>query len=163
MTIIKALLREGHVDFEGYYYQARDCELRPRGPRPNSIPIVVGAQGKRMLRLTARHADAWNRDLNPAGSIAELPEWHAKVDAACHDVGRDPTTLARYAAISLDLPGAPPIDNATTIKGSPEELAEALRAYAARGISHVQVWLELATVAGIEAFAPTLELLDREG
>ena len=34
VQIIQGLLREGHVDFAGRYYQAHDCELRPRGPRP---------------------------------------------------------------------------------------------------------------------------------
>ncbi len=29
LTIIAALLRDGHVDFVGRYYQARECELRP--------------------------------------------------------------------------------------------------------------------------------------
>src|SRR2546423_868202 len=29
LTIIHGLLREGHVDFAGQYYQARNCELRP--------------------------------------------------------------------------------------------------------------------------------------
>src|SRR3954453_21515598 len=32
-TIIRTLLQEGAVDFEGQFYQARDCELLPR-PRP---------------------------------------------------------------------------------------------------------------------------------
>ncbi|MCC6945588.1 MAG: hypothetical protein IT335_13480, partial [Thermomicrobiales bacterium] len=45
--------------------------------------------------------------------------------------------------------------------GEPEALADELRAYAAAGISHVQVWLEPATPRGIEAFAPVLELLDQ--
>ena len=34
MAIIHGLLRHGQVDLDGTYYQARDCELRPRGPRP---------------------------------------------------------------------------------------------------------------------------------
>ncbi|MBA3379373.1 MAG: LLM class flavin-dependent oxidoreductase [Chloroflexia bacterium] len=161
LTIIKTLLREGSIDFDGRYYQARECELRPRGPRPSGIPIVVGAAGHRMLRLTAQHADAWNRDFGPAGSITELPAWQAKVDAACDDVGRSSTSLLRYAAVAFELPGALPDEQSTALKGSPEELAQALRTYAKEGISHVQVWLEPATLAGIEAFAPTLELLDR--
>src|SRR5918995_2574630 len=33
IQIIAGLLRDGRVDFEGAYYQARDCELRPPGPR----------------------------------------------------------------------------------------------------------------------------------
>ena len=35
-TIIRTLLREGAIDFDGQFYQARDCELLPRGPRGNS-------------------------------------------------------------------------------------------------------------------------------
>ena len=33
-TIIRTLLRDGAIDFDGRFYQARDCELLPRGPRP---------------------------------------------------------------------------------------------------------------------------------
>ncbi len=38
LTIIRGLLRDGHVDFAGSYYQAHDCELRPRGPDPAARP-----------------------------------------------------------------------------------------------------------------------------
>src|SRR5205085_1320357 len=31
LQIVVPLLRDGHVDFEGRFYQARDCELVPRG------------------------------------------------------------------------------------------------------------------------------------
>ena len=37
-TIIRTLLREGAIDFDGRWYQARDCELLPRGPRPAGPP-----------------------------------------------------------------------------------------------------------------------------
>ena len=58
LQIITALLRTGHVDFKGVYYSARDCELRPRGPRPGGPPVLIGGSGDRMLRLTARYAGA---------------------------------------------------------------------------------------------------------
>src|SRR5215212_8585260 len=60
VTIIAGLLRDGHIDFEGTYYEARDCELRPRGPRANGPSIMIGTVGARMLRQTALYADAWN-------------------------------------------------------------------------------------------------------
>ncbi|MEX2314081.1 MAG: LLM class flavin-dependent oxidoreductase, partial [Thermomicrobiales bacterium] len=34
VEIVTTLLRDGRIDFNGEYYQLRDCELRPRGPRP---------------------------------------------------------------------------------------------------------------------------------
>lgn len=33
-TVIRTLLREGRCDFHGRYYELDDCELLPRGPRP---------------------------------------------------------------------------------------------------------------------------------
>jgi hypothetical protein len=48
------------------------------------------------------------------------------------------------------------------LSGPPEELAADLRAYAAAGFSRVSVWLTPNSLAGIEAFAPALELLARD-
>jgi len=39
-------------------------------------------------------------------------------------------------------------------------VAESLLGFAREGISHLQVWLAPNTLAGVEAFAPVLELLD---
>ena len=85
----------------GTYYSARDCELRPRGPRPAGPPILIGGSGERVLRLTARYADAWNADRQ--NDVAGVQALNARVDAACHDVGRDPATLGRVIGIQVDL------------------------------------------------------------
>jgi hypothetical protein len=45
--------------------------------------------------------------------------------------------------------------------GTVDERAAALRAYADVGVTHLQVWLEPNTLAGIEAFGRVLEALDR--
>jgi alkanesulfonate monooxygenase SsuD/methylene tetrahydromethanopterin reductase-like flavin-dependent oxidoreductase (luciferase family) len=58
--IIVALLRDGRADFTGQYYSAPDCELRPTGPRPAAIPVLIGGEGPRVMRLAARFGDAWN-------------------------------------------------------------------------------------------------------
>jgi hypothetical protein len=47
LQIIHGLLRQGTIDFNGQYYQARDCELAPRGPRPGGPPILIGARADR--------------------------------------------------------------------------------------------------------------------
>lgn len=166
LVIITGLLRDGHIDFDGQYYQARDCELRPRGPRPNGPPIMIGTTGKRMLALTARYADLWNIFFSETGNRVErIPEFQATVDAACSAAGRDPATLGRTAAVLLQaIPEAPSLNtvelgDAPALTGAPEELAAALRAYADAGITHAQLVLEPCTPAGIEAFAPVLELL----
>ena len=76
------------MDFEGAYYQVRDCELLPPGPRPQGVPVMVGAEGPRMIRIAARHADELNIDVGTTlDTIGPLTD---AIDAACHEVGRDP-------------------------------------------------------------------------
>ena len=170
LTIVRGLLRDGQIDFAGTYYQARNCALRPRGPRLGGPPILIGASGERMLRLTARHADSWNAwGCNTAASV---PEVRDPVDAACHAIGRDPATLERTVSVMIDLPGfadAPKVPWITEFRARyepplssfPEAIAATLRGLADAGISHAQVWLEPNTLEGIEAFAPVLGLLDQ--
>lgn len=45
----------------------------------------------------------------------------------------------------------------------PDDLAERLRHYTDAGIQHIQVWLEPNSIRGSEAFAPTLEALEKGG
>ena len=151
----------------GVYYQTRDCELRPRGPRPAGPPILIGGSGERMLRLAARYADAWNADRQ--NTVAGVQALNARVDAACQDVGRDPASLARIIGIQVDLLNEQRQANQPRqwvmtpwpLTGTPEELATQIRDYARANVAQMMVWIDPVSVAGIEAFAPVLELLDR--
>jgi alkanesulfonate monooxygenase SsuD/methylene tetrahydromethanopterin reductase-like flavin-dependent oxidoreductase (luciferase family) len=165
MAIILPLLRTGRVDFAGEFYSARECELRPRGPRPEGPPIMIGALANRprMLRLAAEHADIWNAWLAwEENSPAAIPALREAVDAACLAAGRDPITLARSVSAQIDFPDAQANRDpaARPLTGTPEELAGALRGFAREGIDHVQVVLNPNTLASIERFAPALTLLD---
>jgi hypothetical protein len=77
-------------------------------------------------------------------------------------VGRDPATLERSAAVMIDFPGAygRPGQTVPSLTGTPEELAEEFRSYAREGIAHIQLYPDPCTLAGIEAIAPALALLD---
>src|SRR3712207_5448869 len=91
LMIVHGLLRKGQIDFRGRYYQARECVLRPRGPRPHGPPIMIGSNSPRMLRLAARYADSWNTwATGTNNSVAGIPPLRDVVDAACREEGRDP-------------------------------------------------------------------------
>ena len=165
LEIVHGLLRNGAIDYQGRYYEARDCELRPRGPHPQGPPLMIGTQGAKMLELTARYADIWNGWLAPLTSKPDdyLP-MRTKVDAACSDAGRDPATLTRTVSLLVNMRGKTDVHVArlgTPLTGSTEEIAATLREFAGLGVEHVQVWLYPGSVAHIEAFAPVLELLDQ--
>lgn len=158
-AIIRTLLRDGKIDHVGRYYEARDCVLLPRGPRPQGLPLLVGAGRERMLHLTARYADLWNG--NWYRTPDDATERLAALDRACTDVGRDPASLQRTAGIRFDIAaqsaspgGLPPLD-------SPAAIADWLRSFAAKGFGHVQIRFDSLNLAAVETLAPALELLDR--
>ena len=167
-TIIRSLLRDGAVDFDGRWYQARDCELLPRGPRPAGPPLMIGSKGPRMLRATMAHADSWNAWYDDTGNAASgVAPLRALVDDACREVGREPGDVERTAAVLVRLPGGagrlqgdPAQGLLPPVRGEPEPLAEALRAYAGEGIGHVQLVLDPITLESIRAVAPVLARLD---
>jgi probable F420-dependent oxidoreductase len=168
-TIIRGLLQDGRVDFEGRFHSARDCELLPRPARPGGPPLLIGSNGPRMLRIAVPHVRAWNSWFADFGNRPDgLAPLRARVDEACRDVGRDPAEIERTVAVMVRLPGgggriqgdyaqdAPP-----PLEGSPAEMAEALRGFAREGIAHVQLVLDPITTDAIRAVAPVLRELDR--
>jgi alkanesulfonate monooxygenase SsuD/methylene tetrahydromethanopterin reductase-like flavin-dependent oxidoreductase (luciferase family) len=161
LTIIHGLLRHGQIDFSGSYYQARDGELRPSGPRPGGIPLLIGGNGARVLQLAAQYADFTNAWLVGQDLAAALAPHQAGVDAACLAVGRAPQTLARTVTVEINVLGKEDGLFGKALSGSPAELAATLHGLAQAGIAHVQLALHPLRIAAIEAFAPVLALLDR--
>ena len=165
-TIIRSLLREGRVDFDGEFYTARDCELLPR-PRRGGPPLMVGSTGERMLALTVPYVDSWNSWYSWTGNRPEgLAPLRAQVDAACAAAGRKPNEVERTVAVLVRLPGAggrreaDPQQRVRPLDGSSEIIADGLRAYAREGIGHVQLVIDPITTASLEALRPVLENLD---
>jgi alkanesulfonate monooxygenase SsuD/methylene tetrahydromethanopterin reductase-like flavin-dependent oxidoreductase (luciferase family) len=168
-TIIRTLLHDGAIDFDGRWYQVRDCELIPRGPRPDGPPLMIGSNGPRMLRATLPYVASWNTWFSDIGNrpsgVAPLRD---RVDEACRDVGRDPAEVARTVAVLVRLPegqgrvqGAYGKEAPPAIEGSPAEIAQVLRDFAAEGVAHVQLVVDPITIEAIRALQPVLEELDR--
>jgi probable F420-dependent oxidoreductase len=169
-TVVRTLLRDGAIDFAGTYYQARDCVLEPRPHRPGGPPLLIGSNGERMLAITMPYANAWNSWYADTGNRPEgVASLRARVDAACLAVGRDPAEIERTVAVLVRLTGGhgrlqgdpDARQSVAPLSGPPEVLAAAFRAYAAAGISHLQLVLDPITMAAIEELAPVLDLLER--
>lgn len=166
LGILKTLLRDGRIDHEGRFHTLRDAELRPRGPRPNGPPIMVGAIGPRMLRAAVRHADMWN--IPWRHDLADVISETERGEKACAELGRDPSTLTRSVALQVDLPRPAEssrgdlMDQSRTqaLKGEPAEIAAHLKSYANAGVSHVQLWLDPSTPTALESFGEVLSALD---
>ena len=169
-TIIRTLLADGRIDFDGKFFQARDCELLPMPPTPGGPPLMVGSIGPRMLEITLPHVQQWNVWYRQTGNTpAGLEPILAQVDAACRSVGRDPATLEKTCAVFVGMPGGSgrltKYDDrevaAPALEGSPVELADKLREYAALGLAEVQLVVDPITIESVQALAPMLAELDR--
>ena len=157
IAIIAPLLRQGRADRDGRFFQAHDAVNQPRGPRPGGAPILVGTSGERMLRITARYADAWNTvwHKDPEAIVPRM----AALDAACREVGRDPATLVRTAGGNVAMPGYLGV-RPDAIEGDPEAIAETILGFRQRGMQHFIAGLDPCTPRTIEQFARVLELID---
>lgn len=149
LEIIVPLLRGETVTFEGRYHAVHGAVLSPAPER--RIPVLIAAGRPRMLRLTARWADAYQ--IAWFGRVGDrLRQRFADFEGALADEGRDPSTIDWTVGITVRDPDQPPIaepeDDA--IEGSVEDVARALDEYVALGVDHVIVGLEPVTVRSVE-------------
>lgn len=99
LTIIKRLWTEDTVSFSGRFFTLEDALCYPKPIQRPHPPIIVGASKPKMMRVVARHADEWNMPGHDGPAV-----WAAandELDAACAEVGRDPTAIRRSAQLSL--------------------------------------------------------------
>ncbi|HEU5432697.1 MAG TPA: LLM class flavin-dependent oxidoreductase [Thermomicrobiales bacterium] len=108
VEVVDLLLRQERTTYDGVYYQTRDALMRPapvQQPRP---PLTLGAHGPRMMRIVAAHADRWNS----TGSVAEMRERNALLNASCAAVGREPRAIIRsHLYVPAILPDERPWDS----------------------------------------------------
>jgi alkanesulfonate monooxygenase SsuD/methylene tetrahydromethanopterin reductase-like flavin-dependent oxidoreductase (luciferase family) len=161
-AIVRGLLRGERVTLEGEYVQARDAVLLPAPEAP--VPLMIGSNGPRMLRIALPHVDAWNTWYDDYGNTAEgFAALNDKISEAAVDAGRWPDEIARSACafVLLDetsteravTPEAPPIT------GSPEAIAARLRELHDAGAHEVIVVASPITEASIRTLGEALAAL----
>jgi alkanesulfonate monooxygenase SsuD/methylene tetrahydromethanopterin reductase-like flavin-dependent oxidoreductase (luciferase family) len=117
--IVCRLLAGERVAFEGRFERVEDALLLP--PPARRPPLMVGANGERMLAATLPHVDVWNTWFDAFGNRADgFAGLNASVDRACERAGRDPAEVERSACLLVrvdggagerpERPEAPPLD-----------------------------------------------------
>ena len=138
LQVLVPLLREGRVNFAGEYHRAIDAELRPRPVRDGGPPILIAGKQPRMLEIVARDADQWNAAWYGRPDEAdELRERLANLRRALEEAGRDPATLEITAGIFVAFDGAEPDAPKRAIRGSLDDVADALAGYHDLGVKHL--------------------------
>jgi alkanesulfonate monooxygenase SsuD/methylene tetrahydromethanopterin reductase-like flavin-dependent oxidoreductase (luciferase family) len=155
LRIIVPLTRGERVTLEGTWHRVADAVLIPPPPRPARIPgrmrILIAARGDRVLRLTARWADAWNAawfgfpDDRYRHRLADLHR-------ACASEARDPDSLEVTVGLTVDTQAgaAGRSDTPAVLAPDVDEIVRAFDAWRDLGVGHVQVNLQPADERAVE-------------
>lgn len=167
-TIIRTLLRDRRIDFNGAFYRLEDCVLDPPPARLNGPPLLLGSIGARMLAIGLPHVDAWNVWWADYGNTAEgFAALRDRVDEAGERVGRTRGEVAATAAVYVRLAGGSgrvigdyrDVD-VVPVQGSPAAIAEHLAAMADAGAVHLQLVVDPITLTSIDSLGAVLAELD---
>ncbi|HMO58171.1 MAG TPA: LLM class flavin-dependent oxidoreductase [Roseiflexaceae bacterium] len=160
LQVLVPLLRQGRVSYHGQHHHAEQAVIRPRGPRPNGPPLLIAAFGPRMLRLTARFADAWNTAW--IGLPEALAAQRSALLQACEAEGRDPAQISITVGVNIACDPAIAVESSNSIiAGSPAQIAEALRTYEASGVDHLICWPRPIHATSLGYLADALDLYRR--
>ena len=161
VEVVSRLLGPSAFSFAGDHYAYPGTDAQPK-PVRGHIPLILGGEaGPRAARIAARWADEYNSAPAPP---EECRRRRARLDAACRTVGRDPGTL-RFSVLQwlligsdaaelrgrartlAELHGQPERDpdrllgelaaSDWCIAGTPDAVAERLRAFAVAGADRV--------------------------
>ncbi len=101
VQVIRLLMTEDGVTFEGKHYRLDAATYHPRPLQQPHPPIWIGAGGeRRTIPIAARHADVWHS----FGSVEVLRRKATVLDRAAEAAGRDPVSIVRATDLSISEP-----------------------------------------------------------
>jgi F420-dependent oxidoreductase-like protein len=170
LTIMKKLWTEDKVTFKGKYYSINDAVSLPKPVQKPYPPILVGGGGDKMLRVIARHANAWDCGFE---SLEDVKKEIARLETACVEVGRnraeientfqsrliiaeaEEDALKRAEQWREERQGKPEDpDWKYAVKGSPKACAKILKDYVDAGVTHFTLlFADVASLKPLQLFA----------
>src|SRR5690606_11441023 len=82
IALIRLLLEQEQVDFEGAHYRYRGPAMHPRPRKP--VPLWIGGNSQAAVRRTARLGDGWLGSLIGPGQAGDL---RLRIEAELADAG----------------------------------------------------------------------------
>jgi probable F420-dependent oxidoreductase len=155
VEICRRMWTEEKATYHGKHYRIDDAQCAPK-PVQRPLPIWIAGSKPRMMRVAARHADAINVGGFPTPNAYALAM--SELEAACRARKRDPATILRshfgpvlvaetesrvneivgeVAARAKISPDEWRSRRRGHPVGTPDQVTEALRAYARLGVSYL--------------------------
>ncbi len=161
------------VSYQGRHIRLDRCPALPRPHQTPHPPLLVGGLGKRWTpRLAARYAHEFNAPFTTPEQVRAAAR---RVAVACQEAGRDPREITVSASLVL-CPGSDRTTLARRVTdtgepaaeiadfgavGSPEQVAEALRAY--RDAGAVRFYAQINNPLDLELLDDLAEVAELAG
>jgi len=136
LQILSSLWTEEHISYNGQFYRFQDLAFHPKPVQQPRIPIWVGGEGSAAQRRTAKYGDAWFPyyvTITPA----ELRAGYENTLRLAAEAGRDPAQVKLTCCRGIEVTRESVPQDESRLRGSPEQLVEALRAYRDIGVEHI--------------------------
>jgi alkanesulfonate monooxygenase SsuD/methylene tetrahydromethanopterin reductase-like flavin-dependent oxidoreductase (luciferase family) len=165
LPLISRLLAGDEVSHVGTYYRLDRCRVDPPAARPGGPRLMLGSNSPRMASIALPYVDEWNVwwDIygnTPAGFAAVVADMRARSVAA----GRQPDDVGATACVYVQLPDGQGRTMAEqrgavvpAVRGSVNEMAQQLAAFAEVGATHLQLVVDPITVESIAALGPVVD------
>jgi F420-dependent oxidoreductase-like protein len=170
LSIMEGLWTKDKFTLKGKHYSVNDAICLPKPLQKPYPPILIGGGGDKMLRVIAKHANAWNSGFtDPEGYKKEL----ARLKAACKEAGRncseientfqsrviiaenDKVALKRAEKWCEERKAKPDDpDWKFAVKGSPQTCTRILKDYVDAGVTHFTLlFADAASLKPLQLFA----------
>jgi len=97
LQVMRSLFTERRTTFKGQHYQLEDAPFNPK-PFQQRLPVLVGGERPKMLRVIARHADIWDTSRPPE----RLQQGLEAIAAHCQELGRSPGQIQVSSSFGAD-------------------------------------------------------------
>jgi probable F420-dependent oxidoreductase len=135
LEIAHNLFTEARCTHHGEHYSYDDIAFYPKA-YDAPIPIWCGGESRGAQRRAGVHGDAWFpyfARITPS----ELRQRFDNVQKAAHEAGRDADSIALNTCLSVEITDEPVEQEPDRLRGTPEQVAEALQRFDEIGVQHV--------------------------
>jgi probable F420-dependent oxidoreductase len=127
LQVARNLFSEEHCSFHGEYYSYEDIAFNPKG----RVPIWCGGESKGAQKRAAIHGDAWFPYFARV-TPEELARRYENVKRHA-----DQREVKLNCCLSVEVTDDPTAQEPDRLRGTPEQIAEALARFAETGVDHV--------------------------
>ena len=136
LEALTMLWRDEHISYAGKHYQFADVAFYPKPIQQPRTPVWIGGEGAASQRRTAQYGDAWFPYFVRT-TPTELRAGFERVREQAAALGRDPGAIQLTCCRPIEVTSDPAPQDAEVLRGSPEQLVEALQGYRDAGVAHL--------------------------